>query len=56
MVLPGVTRSSILLLSKDIDKKMTTEERPIKITELLERYEKGQIEEIFMSGTAAVIT
>lgn len=38
MILPGVTRSSILALVKDIDKNMIVEERPIKIGELLERY------------------
>lgn len=56
MVLPGVTRSSILLLAKDIDKNIVNEERPLKIQELMESYDKGEVEEIFMSGTAAVIT
>lgn len=56
LVLPGVTRSAILELATDVDSCILKEERPIKIAEVMERYERGEIEEIFMSGTAAVIT
>lgn len=56
LILEGNTRRVILELAKDIDKNITVEERPIKISEFIERHEKGEIVEVFMTGTAAVIT
>lgn len=35
LVLPGITRDSILKLAKDIDPAIHVEERPIKIEELI---------------------
>jgi branched-chain amino acid aminotransferase len=51
-----VVRDSIIQLTKETFKEYKVEERPFKITELLERHKKGQVEEIFCSGTAAVIS
>lgn len=53
-ILPGITRDSILqyLRSKGIE----TEERRIAIDEIIEASEKGELEEIFGVGTAAVIS
>lgn len=56
MVLEGVTRDSILKLAKEIDSSVETMERPINIKEFIERFKANQIEEVFMSGTAAIIT
>lgn len=55
-MLPGVVRDSIIQLTKETFKEISVEERPFKITELLERHSKGQIEEVFCSGTAAVVS
>ena len=41
LVLPGVTRSSIIALAEDVDKDIKVETRPIKIQELIERHQKN---------------
>lgn len=56
LILHGNTRSAIIELVKEVDQDMIVEERPIKISEFIERHNKGEILEVFMSGTAAVIT
>ena len=53
-ILPGVTRNSVIQLCKDWG--IPIEERRISIDEIFEAYEKGQLEEVFGTGTAAVIS
>jgi len=53
-ILPGVTRDSCLTLLRDWGMKVT--ERPIEIAEVFDAHEKGLLEEVFGSGTAAVIS
>ena len=53
-ILPGVTRDSIIRLAKDMGMPVT--ERRISIYELEEAQEDGKLEEIFGSGTAAVVS
>ena len=53
-ILPGVTRDSVLTLLRDWGVKAT--ERPITIDEVVEAHRGGQLEEVFGTGTAAVIS
>lgn len=53
-ILGGVTRDSVIKLAKKWDIKV--EERPVTIDELFEADRKGVLEEVFGSGTAAVIS
>lgn len=53
-ILPGVTRRSVLQLVKDWGIEVV--ERNISIDEVFEAHEKGTLEEVFGSGTAAVIS
>ncbi|MCL2224323.1 MAG: branched-chain amino acid aminotransferase [Defluviitaleaceae bacterium] len=53
-ILSGVTRDSIITLCKDFN--LTVEERPITIDELIAAAESGELEEIFGTGTAVVIS
>lgn len=53
-VLPGITRDSALTLARDWG--LTVEERPIKVTEIIEAIEKGTLQEAFGIGTAATIS
>ena len=53
-ILPGITRDSVILLAKMWDLKLT--ERKIGINELVDAHESGKLQEIFGSGTAAVIS
>ncbi len=53
-ILPGVTRASTLDLCKEWG--YPVEERRISIEEIHEAYEKGLLEEIWGTGTAAVIS
>ena len=52
-ILKGITRRSILTILKD--KGYTVEDRPISIDELVEAHNKGLLQEIFGTGTAAVV-
>jgi branched-chain amino acid aminotransferase len=52
--LAGVTRDSVLQLVRDFGMKVS--ERPITIDEVIEANEKGQLLEIFGTGTGAVIS
>lgn len=52
-ILDGVTRKSIIQLAKDHN--INVEIRRIKVTEILEAAEKGELKEIFGSGTAATV-
>lgn len=53
-ILQGVTRDSVIQLCKHWN--VPVEERRISIVEIYEAYEKGLLEEVFGTGTAAVIS
>lgn len=53
-ILPGITRMSAVELLKHWG--YTVEERPLSIDELVEAYENGKVDEVFGTGTAAVIS
>src|SRR5882724_5180955 len=53
-ILPGVTRDSVLTLLRDWGVKAS--ERPITIDEVVAAHRSGQLEEVFGTGTAAVIS
>ncbi|HAF60060.1 MAG TPA: branched chain amino acid aminotransferase [Clostridiales bacterium UBA9856] len=53
-ILPGITRDSVLALLKKWGKKVT--ERRISIQEVYDAHQQGKLEEVFASGTAAVIS
>ena len=53
-ILPGITRRSIIQLAKDRD--IQVEERSITIDEVFEASEAGTLQEVFGSGTAAVVS
>lgn len=52
-ILDGITRNSVLTILRD--KGYEVEERAITIDEVVEAYQAGELEEVFGSGTAAVI-
>jgi len=53
-ILPGITRDSIITLAKMWDIKIA--ERKISIDEVMNAHSSGKLQEIFGSGTAAVIS
>ena len=53
-ILPGVTRDTVIELCKHWE--IPVEERKITIDEVFDAYKKGQLEEAFGTGTAAVIS
>lgn len=53
-ILPGITRESVLTLTRDWGLKVV--ERSITIDEVFAANEKGQLKEVFGSGTAAIIS
>ncbi|MFO7447273.1 MAG: branched-chain amino acid aminotransferase [Ignavibacteriaceae bacterium] len=53
-ILPGVTRDSVLQILKGWN--MNPVERQVSITEVVDEYKKGNVLEIFGTGTAAVIS
>ncbi|OGQ95529.1 MAG: branched chain amino acid aminotransferase [Deltaproteobacteria bacterium RIFOXYD12_FULL_57_12] len=53
-ILPGITRDSVLRLTRDWG--LTVTERKITIDEVLTAIENGSLQEIFGTGTAAVIS
>lgn len=53
-ILPGITRDSVLALSRSWGLKAT--ERKISIDEVMDAHAAGKLQEIFGSGTAAVIS
>ncbi|NNL42141.1 MAG: branched chain amino acid aminotransferase, partial [Desulfobacterales bacterium] len=53
-ILPGITRDSVIALAKSWDVKVS--ERRISIDEVMTAHESGKLQEIFGSGTAAVIS
>lgn len=53
-ILDGITRRTVLQVCKEWG--VPTEERPITVDELVEAHKQGKLEEVFGSGTAAVIS
>jgi branched-chain amino acid aminotransferase len=53
-ILPGVTRDSVIGLCKEWG--LPVEERKISIDEIFEAYQNNTLEEVFGTGTAAVIS
>lgn len=53
-ILPGITRDSVLKLCREWG--LPTEERKISVDELLVAQKNGELEEVFGTGTAAVIS
>ena len=53
-ILPGITRDSVLRLCKEWG--IPAEERRISVDELIEAQKTGKLEEVFGTGTAAVIS
>jgi branched-chain amino acid aminotransferase len=52
-ILDGVTRKSIIAIAKS--QGIPVEERPIKVSELVEAHQNGNIQEVFGTGTAVVV-
>jgi branched-chain amino acid aminotransferase len=52
-ILHGITRDAILKIAKKMGYK--TEERPISIEELLQAYHNNTLQDMFGTGTAAVV-
>lgn len=53
-ILPGITRDSALILARDWG--LNVEERPVKVTEIIQAIESGQLTEAFGIGTAATVS
>ena len=53
-ILPGITRKSAIEVCKS--KGLTVEERRINIQEIADAYDAGKLDEVFGTGTAAVIS
>lgn len=53
-ILKGITRKSFIEILKN--KNIEVEERMISIDEVIETYKRGSLQEIFGSGTAAVVS
>ena len=53
-ILAGITRDSVLKLAKQLG--IEAEERPISIQEVFDAHASGILEEVFGTGTAAVIS
>jgi len=53
-ILPGITRKSVIELTKHWGQKVT--ERKISIDEVMDAHASGSLKEVFGSGTAAVIS
>lgn len=53
-ILPGVMRDSVIHMLKAWNVKL--EERPVELAEVLEAHRKGELKEVFGTGTAAQIS
>ncbi|HCS72965.1 MAG TPA: branched chain amino acid aminotransferase, partial [Clostridiales bacterium] len=53
-ILGGVTRDSVIKLVKEMG--YTVEERKLSIQEVYDAHEAGELDEVFGTGTAAVIS
>ena len=66
MILPGVTRDSVLALARDhasgkrpipgLPSDLVIEERGVNMVEIKSAVQKGELVELFGTGTAAVIS
>jgi len=60
MILPGVTRDSVLCLAREringLPKDLIVSERPVTMKEVKEASQNGRLVELFGAGTAAVIS
>ena len=52
-ILDGVTRKSIITLAQK--RGIKVEERPIKITEVIDAHKNNKLTEVFGTGTAVVV-
>jgi branched-chain amino acid aminotransferase len=53
-ILPGITRDSIITLATDLG--FQVQERPVSMEEVATAAQSGTLEEVFCSGTAAVVS
>lgn len=53
-ILEGVTRASVITLLKEMG--YAVEERPLAIDEIVDAYKKGELKEVFGTGTAATVS
>ena len=53
-ILPGITRKTVIELAQNLGYEV--EERKVSIDELIEAHNKGELTEVFGTGTAAVIS
>lgn len=53
-ILPGITRDSVITMAKDMGLNM--QERKISIKEVISGIETGDLEEVFCTGTAAILS
>ena len=53
-ILPGITRKSCIDILRDWGMKVS--ERKLSIDEIVKAHDEGKLEEIFCTGTAAVIS
>ncbi len=53
-ILAGITRDSIIHMAKNMGLKVS--ERLLSIEEVFDRHQQGELEEVFGSGTAAVVS
>jgi branched-chain amino acid aminotransferase len=53
-ILAGITRESAITMLKEAG--LTVEERPISMNEVADAYDRGQLTEVFGTGTAATIS
>lgn len=53
-ILAGVTRASVIQILRDMG--MEVVERPLSINEIIDAYKKGELNELFGTGTAATIS
>ena len=53
-ILPGITRNSIITMTQDMG--INVQERQLAIDEVIDRIRSGELEEVFGSGTAAIVS
>ena len=54
VILPGVTRDSLLTLAREWNEFKVTE-RPVTMKELVDALDQGRVKEVFGAGTACVV-
>lgn len=53
-ILAGITRDSVMTILEDMGLKV--EEKPVSVDMLIDAYKKGQLREVFGTGTAATVS